>query len=352
MILFVQTAFLGDLLLSIPTLRALKVQYPDKKIHLVCRKGLGKVLLHLGVVDEVFDQFKKTKPSLQEWRALFKNRSYDLLICPHESLRSKWMSALVKAKKKIGYRSVLGSFVFDTTEERPMQWPEALRQLFLIRALAPELAQRFLELPKVFQIFHTIPDWASMNLYSLKEKREAREKFFSDYNLDTQKPLIAIAPGSVWPTKRWTSEGFTEVAKHFIDKQHQVVIIGSPDEKSIADAIAEKVPRALNLCGKTVLTELTSVLAACDLLIGNDSGSMHLAAVVGTPAVSIFGPTILEFGYQPWMDHFQLIEERGLKCRPCSSHGGKVCPIGTHECMKMIHSSRIISASETLLAIK
>ncbi len=352
MILFVQTAFLGDLLLSIPALKTLRQTYPDKKIHLVCRKGLGSIIKYFGLADVIHDNFKKTKPSLTEWRQRFGEMRFDLIVCPHESFRSKVLCALTAADNKIGYASWLGALVFDQTVERPMQWPEVFRQLALLGEAIPGLRERLAQLPPGFRIYDSVPEWASMVMISSQQKAERRQKIIDQYGFDAQKKIVALAPGSVWPTKRWPIKKFIEVARKYQFAGYHVVIVGSKDERKFGEAIQSEVASVLNLCGQTTLQQMIEVLAACDLLVSNDSGSMHMAATTSTPIVSIFGPTVLEFGYQPWSNHFRVVERQGLKCRPCSSHGGKVCPIGTHECMELIHSDAVISASSPFLDIK
>lgn len=352
MILFIQTAFLGDLLLSIPTLRMLRKTYPEKKIHVVCRKGLGGILQTFGLADVVHDNFKHTKPSIGEWRQRFSGMHFDLLVCPHESFRSKLLCAFTSADKKIGYSSLLGSMIFDVAVERPMHWPEALRQLALLPTEVPNLGEKLSTLPAAFRVFDQIPSWAGMMLMSSADKIERRASFLKQHDIESEKKIVALAPGSVWPTKRWPLEKFIEVARQYQYWGHQVVLIGSRDEKIFGDAIQSEVASVINLCGRTSLVELIDVLAGCDVLVSNDSGSMHMASVTGTPTVSIFGPTVLEFGYQPWSNAFQVVEIPDLKCRPCSSHGGRKCPIGTHECMKMIRSERVILAASPFLEIK
>jgi heptosyltransferase-2 len=77
----------------------------------------------------------------------------------------------------------------------------------------------------------------------------------------------------------------------------------------------------------------------------NDSGAQHLAGLVGTPTVSIFGPTVPQQGFVPWNPNVQLIENKNLKCRPCGKHGPESCPIGTHECMNSIKPDQVLSSS-------
>jgi len=79
------------------------------------------------------------------------------------------------------------------------------------------------------------------------------------------------------------------------------------------------------------------------MLVSNDSGAMHMAAMTGVASISLFGPTILDFGYQPWNEKAVVVENTELRCRPCSSHGGRACPIGTHVCMTSIEVQKVSS---------
>lgn len=352
MILFVQTAFLGDLLLSIPTLKQLRKIYPNQEIHLVCRKGLGSIIKKFDLVDIVHDDFASTKPTLGEWRRRFKDKSFDLLLCPHESSRSRLFCMLTTAKVKIGYKFFLSKFVFTQSISRPKHLPEALRQMFLLTTIDLEMNKELSQLPRQFQTYNQVPQWSSMVMYSESQKREFKRELCERLNVDKSHAVVAIAPGSVWATKRWPLEHFVEVAKDLIDQQKVVIIVGSKDEKPLGEEIQRRVPEVMNLCGETSLATLSEVLGACDALVCNDSGSMHMAAVANTPIVSVFGPTVLEFGYQPWSNDFIVLEKKNLKCRPCSLHGGEKCPIGTHECMKMIRSDEAIAALGSFVDIK
>lgn len=335
MILYIQTAFLGDLLLSIPTLKRLREIYPGKQVHLLCRKNFGSILKENGLVDVVHDQFSGTKPSLFEIKKIFSKLNFDLVICPHESFRSTFISALVSAQQKIGYKNWLNTLVFSECVERPMQLPEVLRQLWLLRSLDAQMASRFAELTESAAPFRTIPTWSSMALPGYQDLAK-RSHWKKKYGLDSNGKTICLAPGSVWPTKQWGEEKFSHLASDLFKSGRHVVLVGSPAESELCQKIQTQVPKVLNLAGKTSLIELAEVIAASDSLVSNDSGSMHIAAMVGTPSVSIFGPTVLQFGYQPWNEKAAVVENKVLTCRPCSSHGGRTCPIGTHECMTSI----------------
>ncbi len=334
MILYIQTAFLGDLLLSVPALKKLREIYPHQKIHLLCRKGLGSLLKENHLVDDVFDSFRGTKPTMHEIRQFFKNNHYEVLICPHESFRSLLISRTISADKKIAYQSFLGKFVYDQMIPRPMHFPEALRQISLLSLLSSEV-QKQMATWKESAPFKVLPPETSMLVERYKDP-ENRRRWRRQYGLSEQGSVVCLAPGSVWPTKQWGVEKYSELAKTLIAKGLKVLLVGSAAEMPLAQQIANENPLVINQVGKTQLLELAEIIAFADVLVSNDSGAMHMGSLVGTPTVSIFGPTVQSFGYQPWNPQAVVLENRQLGCRPCAIHGGKVCPIGTHECMKSI----------------
>jgi heptosyltransferase II len=349
MILYIQTAFLGDLLLSVPALKRLRKIYPDQEIHLLCRKGLGDFFVKEQLVDKVIDGFKGQKPSVLEARRLLSENTYQLLICPHQSFRSSLIASVIKAKNKIGFKSFNNKFIFDSTLQRPMNLPEALRQLSLLKGEDKELEQLFKTVENKKAPFDEIPEWSSMEQKRYTEHFSYRERLVKKYSLGASQRIFLIAPGSVWPTKRWSVEKYMELAQMAQRRGAQVLLIGSPAEKDITKKIANQVAGVLDLAGTTSIDQLIDIIAGADVLISNDSGAMHMASIAGTPTVALFGPTVLSFGYQPWNKRAKVIENSKLNCRPCSSHGGKRCPIGTHECMTSISAQLVLSNVDALL---
>ncbi len=335
MILYIQTAFLGDLLLSIPTLKRLRELYPGKEIHLLCRKNLGSLLKENNLVDVVHDQFLGTKPNFSEVRNLFKKLHYDVVICPHQSFRSTWISATVRAVQKIGFSSWLGRWVFTECAVRPLQFPEVLRQMSLLKYIDPETNGKFADLTESTAPFKSIPSWTSMKLPQYQDIAK-KKQWKTKHKLSLDKKIVCLAPGSVWPTKQWGIAKYSLLTQALLETGCQVVLVGSAGESSLCQKIESENPNVLNLAGQTSLLELAEVIAASDSVVSNDSGAMHIAAMTDTASVSIFGPTVLRFGYQPWNERARVLENKSLTCRPCSSHGGNVCPIGTHECMTSI----------------
>lgn len=292
------------------------------------------------MVDQVVAIDKKSGAGREELKA----QSWDLIIAPHESVRTAvWIWGL-KAKTKIGFRKWWNYGIFDLRVTKPTLYPDALRQLSLLTPVDAHLADFFAEedfarlqapetqeSPLWFDKLG-IPEWASMKV--IQRRPEARKIF--------------LAPGSVWATKRWTEVGYSNLAEILSKRGHRVELVGSSAEKALCDRIASRVPRVVNRAGQTSFAELVDLLATGEALVCNDSGAMHAAAASGLPTVAIFGPTTLGLGFQPWNEN-AVVVQKTLQCRPCGKHGSQKCPIGTHECMENIAPSEVVSALDQLL---
>ena len=366
-ILVVQTAFLGDVLLGIPLLKALRKITPTGRIVLVCRKGVGAFFIDSGLVDEIVEVDKANRKSWRHAAKILETRSFDLLLCPHESFRTMLFVGRLKAKIKIGYRRFFNYFAFDHRVPRSLNLPEALRQLALLIPIEPSYSDLLTD----FASRQTAPGGqgpdgtltslapsADMSVPSLTKLRFAKfrsQGFDSNANgvasviepfADAADPVIVLAPGSVWATKMWTKDGFIETGRALaVSRGAITVVMGSKDERLLCMEIANAIPNAVTLAGRTSLFESAQLLAISDLLICNDSGAMHLGAAAGVPIVSVFGPTVLEFGYRPWSDRAEVVQ-KSLVCRPCGKHGSHRCPLGTHDCMKKISATEVLAAVE------
>jgi len=163
-------------------------------------------------------------------------------------------------------------------------------------------------------------------------------------------PLVGISPGSSYGSaKRWYPKEFAKVAAS-LSKTHHIVILGSIAEQEIASDIEKKlieigVSNFTNLVGKTSVTELIKQISTLDLFITGDSGPMHVAASFQVPTVSIFGPT-KSIETAQWLSKKSIIIKKNLDCQPCMK---RVCPLGHHDCMKLIKANEVISACSDLI---
>jgi heptosyltransferase-2 len=158
--------------------------------------------------------------------------------------------------------------------------------------------------------------------------------------------LVAIAPGSMWATKRWPLDHYKSLVGEFIGGRCTVVLIGGQEDAELCERLAQHFPsdKVVNACGQFTPLQSAEMIRRCRVLVTNDSAPMHLAAAVGTPCVAIFGPTVPDFGFAPFGSQHIVIEQKTLWCRPCALHGGARCPIGTHECMTEISVNEVSQA--------
>jgi heptosyltransferase-2 len=235
--------------------------------------------------------------------------------------------------------------------------PDALRQLSLLTFLSEDIkkgiADYLSQRPEKLHLDdlvhrYKIPDTQYMGLKRRILSHPDTQKVMQKFRIIPHS--VFISPGSVWNTKKWTKEGFRELAQK-ISQSKPVILIGSPDERELCTEISQGLENVTNLAGQTSLFELLVLLTYGSVLISNDSGSMHLASVAETPTVAVFGPTVLELGYQPWNNLSLVVENKTLDCRPCGKHGHDKCPIGTHECMKSISADQVLQAIRDLKII-
>ena len=156
--------------------------------------------------------------------------------------------------------------------------------------------------------------------------------------------VIVLAPGAVGPSKRWPSESYTELARRLAAEGHWIWVIGGPNEKELAAEIANYAD-IRDLTGPDLRNAILA-LAAADLAVSNDSGLLHVAAALATPAIGIFGPTSA-WHWAPLNPIAATIETtHALPCRPCHK---PVCRLGHHRCMRDIPVDRVAASVRQII---
>jgi heptosyltransferase-2 len=152
--------------------------------------------------------------------------------------------------------------------------------------------------------------------------------------------FVALAPGSIWGTKRWP--GYPELAAAL---DGQIVLVGGADDLPVAEAIQARAPaRVHSAAGAVSLRVSAALIARAGVLVTNDSAPLHLSTAAGTPVVAIFGPTVPEQGFGPRGARDAALGHPALSCRPCSSHGPQVCPLLHHRCMRELAVETVVAA--------
>lgn len=331
-VLIVQTAFLGDLLLMIPLLKRIRKLRPQSKLYLVARAGYGRLIHELGLVDQVEEIVKNDNSSYDRAIQKLRRIEFDLILCPHESATTAQFCWKIPAQLKVGFYQWWNFIFFKERVAKDLNLPEPLRQMSLLRNQDQELASLIrsvsnIDLKNADEMgrLPEVPAWASLSM---------REFLLSQVPAVTvAQKTICVFPGSVWPTKQWTENGFAQLGQKLSKEGFALLWLGSKDEGDLCKRLEQKVPHSRSLAGSFSLLQTLIILAHSEAVISNDSAGGHLAAVADAPSVSIFGPTILDQGFRPWSSKALIAELFNVECRPCGRHGHKKCPIQTHICM-------------------
>ncbi len=160
--------------------------------------------------------------------------------------------------------------------------------------------------------------------------------------------IVALAPGSVWGTKRWPY--YAQLARALAPR-FRLAIIGGAADRSEAASIAEFSGAQGVVDGTVSLSLLASaeLIGRAKLLVTNDSAPQHLASAMGTPTITIFGPTVSSFGFGPLAPHSITLGLDSLACRPCHHHGPPHCPLGHWRCMRELAVDAVALAVDEVL---
>ncbi|MBA3345737.1 MAG: lipopolysaccharide heptosyltransferase II, partial [Gemmatimonadales bacterium] len=318
--LVIQTAFLGDVVLTTPLLAALAQRYgavdvvttPAAAALLETHPAVGRVIRYdKRGADRGWRGFRRLASELGE-------RRYSRCYLPHRSWRSAALALLAGVHERTGFAGGAASITYTTRVSRPRAGHEVERLL--------ALAGR-----------RNAADYP-VSLALTSDDDAAADRWLEDRSIASG--FVAFAPGSIWGTKRWPY--YPELAAALAVP---VVVIGGTDDAELAERVRARAPgRAHAAAGALTLREAAALIRRASVLVSNDSAPLHLATAVGTPVVALFGPTVPEFGFGPRGDRDVVLGHPDLACRPCSAHGPQVCPLGHHRCMRELSVETVLSA--------
>ncbi|MDP3544191.1 MAG: lipopolysaccharide heptosyltransferase II [Elusimicrobiota bacterium] len=328
-VLVMQSAFLGDSLLTVPLLRRLKELLPGASVTVLTLAKTAGIFRGAPWADEILiDDKRGVHGGLSgPWKvaAELESRGFDLAVIPHRSFRSALIARLARIPRRIGFDSSAGSFLL--TDAVPFSWlmHDLERNLSLTLPLGAGAA------PSAGEARYVAPPAMSGRLAALLPAG----------------PLAGIHPGSAWATKRWLPERFAELCLRLKTDGLTPVLVGGPDDEALGERVARE-SGALDLVGRTDLEELKSLMGRLSVFVTNDSGPMHLAAAAGVPVVAIFGATTRELGFFPYGTGHRVVEA-DLACRPCGLHGARACPEGHFLCMRLLTVDQVHAACRDIL---
>lgn len=342
-VLVIQTAFLGDCILSLPFLYRLAEALPDAEMDLVTSPGAGAEIFSLALrrglapfASRIRIHAYDKKSAHRGWRATRRfarelrgpHAPYDFAFCLQRSLRSGLLALFAGAAERVGFSTGSASFLYTKLIRR--EWDtgrsEVEKNLDLLRGA-----------------FHReIPAWDPITAPSLLASPARQAPTESD---------VALSLGSPWATKRWPHRHAVDLTRSLTREGTRVRLLGDKSAVPFGAEIRKEVPSLLveDLTGQTSLERWVDVLATSSCVVSSDSAAVHAASDLNRPVVALFGPTVPEFGFAPWRRHASALGVE-LHCRPCHIHGPKICPLGHHHCLEKLPAARVEEQIRRLLA--
>jgi heptosyltransferase-2 len=284
---------------------------------------------------------------------------YDAVLDIHKNFRSRYLAHAAKPQRILRHRK----HVFR-------RWILVHTKINLMQAVPP-IYQRYLGAAAPLGI--AANRGRRLELFWREQDERAADSALAAQGWQTHVPLIALAPGAGYFTKRWPAEYFGQLAAHLLLTGNQVVLLGGPQDIELGKMVGNEIKRLgvssseqtiagtngdsytegrlINLIGSLSLLTTAAVIKRSRLLAANDSGLMHIAEAVGTPVMAIFGSTVRELGFFPQNASSRVVENRALSCRPCSHLGHDQCPRGHFRCMREILPANVSAIVHEMLSV-
>lgn len=309
-ILVIQTAFLGDVILSSPVISNLKTIYPQSEIYTLTTPLAAQFFKFDPRVKEALVFKKRDEHSgifgllklVEELRKI----DFDKIFSLHRSIRTSLLVSKLGVKDTVGFQDAWGSFLYKKRVKKAEAPHAVLRYLSILELQNPNIELELYPDPN-----YKVPE--------------------GDY--------ICLFPGSEWYTKRW--QGYREAAEILISKGKKVVVLGSPQEKAHNKALMNSLP-VLDLTGETSIPQTMTIVSKARGVICNDSMALHIASAFKIPRISVFCATSPKFGFGPWGERGAVIEDIYLPCKPCRRHGSRRCPTGSNLCMTRVSPKEVV----------
>jgi len=332
------TNWVGDSVMTVPALRALRRVLPDAHITLVIRPSARGIFSEADFVDDVLLYDRKgvlsVFPQIREWR----RRKFDLAVLFQNAFEAALIPFLAGVPVRLGYATESRRALLTHPLELP-DWRSSRHEVFYYLYVVTALEQMLFGTSSICE---ADPD----TTIQISETRKAEAAdLLRAHGVREGELVVALCPGSINSrAKRWPAEAYAALADRLIDDHRQVLLIGSKDEADVSDDVTNRMRhRPIVLTGKTSLDQITAVLSAVDLIVTNDTGPAHIGAALGRPTLVIFGPTN-PLTTRPFSPAAEILRHPP-DCAPCMLRD---CPID-HRCMTAITVDEVFERSHVLL---
>jgi heptosyltransferase II len=333
------TNWVGDAVMSIPALQAIRGRWPGAEIVILARPWVADLYRGQGHADRIL-VYENEGQHAGFWgrerlaRALRRER-FDVAVLFQNAFDAAWIAWRAGIPERIGYARHGRSWLLT----KPVAVPAK-------GETPPHETYDYLELLRRAGWLARLPRIEEINIkVSEQDRQKAQQRLFAE-GVRKDAMRIAFASGAAYGSaKCWDPQRYAELADQLIGAfDADVILFGAAEESGVAARIAGGMrQRVFNLVGATSIGELPALLSTCRLFIGNDSGAMHVAGAVGIPVIGVFGPSDPQ-GTRAVTPQFTLIREP-VECSPCFL---RKCPID-HRCMTRISVERVFAAAQALL---
>ncbi len=330
-ILFLRIDRIGDMVLSLPALRALKSRFPRAKLTVLASPSNQALLRHDPDVDEVLvlNSGRRRLLHLPALVTRLRRRRFSLVLdpLPAEDPTVLLLSLLCGADRRVGFGGSLRSRLYHTV----LPPPPPTRHF---RDLTCDL----------IRLFGNVDDPGLPRLVLGSEEKDFARRWFAEQGL-AESAVIGIHPGGYYPSQRWPLEHHVALIRLLkAGSPGQVLLLGGEAEVPLIQEIRRRCELDLPVFISRDLRRAAALIARCRIFIGNNSGPLHLAAALGRPTVSFRGPT-RSGRWSPLGGPHRVLERRGLSCLGCEKG---ICPRKTHECLVGVSPAEVFAAVEDL----
>jgi heptosyltransferase-2 len=334
-ILVIQTAFLGDAVLTLPMIQKLKELNSDSTIDVLCIQASKEIFQLSPFINEVIVIDKKGEHKsffgLLKFIRQIRAEGYNKIYSPHRSFRTSILVLQSGVKETFGYSNSSMFHVYKHITEYVPNHHEVQRNLDLIG------------------YDYQKTGWRILPELSIPESSERKVKdFFESNNIKTN--FAVLAPGSIWNTKKYPIEYYEQVIKYLIELGLKVIIIGSKQEEDIGKLLELKFSgNLISAAGSMTITESIALLKQSKILISNDSAPTHLGVCTDIPVLTLYCSTVPDFGFYPYNKKSRWLSYSDLDCKPCGIHGYDKCPLKHFQCGYKLDAGLVISTIQEIL---
>lgn len=334
------TNWVGDAIMALPALRAIRSRFPEAKISVLARPYVADIYRGQEICDELIAYDRKGAHSALRGRERLvkelRARRFDSALLLQNAFDAAWLAWRAGIPERIGYARDGRSPLLT----KPIAVPKR-------GEIPPHEQFYYLELLRRAGWIDSLRSESFVTLQVSAGDRERAEMTLCSAGARPGKMRLAIGAGASYGSaKCWPPQRFAEFVNRFRQQTDaHVILFGTPAERTVSDAIIAGIDGpSISLVGATAISDLPALLSRCQLFVGNDSGAMHVAAAVGLPVVAIFGSTDPQ-GTAPITPRCTVVQDKPY-CSPCFL---RRCPID-HRCMMRVTPESVEAAARAWLS--